>query len=397
MSPTRRQLLLSSLAAASLTALPSLAAPGGKGRPKGKKLSLLVLGGTGFLGPAFVHAAQARGHQLTLFNRGRTRPGLFPDVAKLQGDRDPKKGEGLKALEGKSFDAVIDNSGYYPRMVRASAELLAPNVGHYVYVSSVSAYASDKTPHEDESGPTATLADPNVETMGKEFEFYGGLKRACEQAVEAALPGRATVVRPGYIVGPEDRTDRFTYWPVRYARGGEMLAPGAPADPLQVIDVRDLAEWMVLLVERKVFGTFNAVGPEKPWTMGGLMETCRRVTRAKTQVTWVPAAFLEAQGEKLDGEVLPIWMPPVDKTAGAHLRSNAAAVKAGLRFRPVDVTVRDTLAWWNAQPEDRRAKPRTGLTPEREQQLLAAWKARGTAAPDAGAAPGSGAAPDAGR
>jgi 2'-hydroxyisoflavone reductase len=395
MSPTRRQLLLSSLAAASLTALPSLAAPGkGPGRSKGKKLELLVLGGTGFLGPAFVRAAQARGHKLTLFNRGRTRPGLFPDVARLQGDRDPKKGEGLKALEGKRFDAVLDNSGYYPRMVRASAELLAPNVGQYVYISSVSAYASDKTPHEDESGPTAKLADPTVETMGKEFENYGGLKRACEEAVEAALGERATVIRPGYIVGPEDPTDRFTYWPVRYSRGGQMLAPGTPADPLQVIDVRDLAEWIVLLLERQVTGTFNAVGPAKPWSVGGVIDTCRKVTRARTQVTYVPADFLASQGEKNDGEAIPIWLPPTDKTAGGHLRSNARAVKAGLKFRPVDATVRDTLKWFQGLPEERKGKLRAGLSPEREQALLAAWTNRGAAgAPDAGVTVG---APDAG-
>ncbi len=376
MTSSRRKFLQYSLAGASLLALgpQALAASKDKGpaSKKGAKKRILILGGTGFLGPAVVQAAQARGHSLTLFNRGRTRPELFPNVEKLRGDRDPKQGEGLKSLQGKKWDAVVDTSGYYPRIVRASAELLAPHVKQYLFISSVSAYASDKTPHEDERGPTATLADPTVETMGKDFEFYGGLKRACEEACEKALPGRVANIRPGYIVGPEDRTDRFTYWPLRFERGGEMLVPGTPADPLQVIDVRDLAEWIVLLIENNTHGVFNAVGPETPWSMGGVMETCRQVTGKDTKLTWVPANWLEKQGEKGDAG-LPIWMPPAGTTAGAHLRSNARAVKAGLRFRPVEVTVRDTLIWFKDLPAERQQKLRAGLKPEREAELLALW------------------------
>jgi 2'-hydroxyisoflavone reductase len=376
MTSSRRKFLQYSLAGTSLLALgpQALAASNGKGSaPKqGVRKRILLLGGTGFLGPAVVQAAQARGHSLTLFNRGRTRPELFPNVEKLRGDRDPDKGEGLKALQGRKWDAVVDTSGYYPRIVRASAELLAPHVKQYLFISSVSAYASDKTPHEDERGPTATLADPTVETMGKAFEFYGGLKRACEEACEKALPGRVANIRPGYIVGPEDRTDRFTYWPLRFERGGEMLVPGSPADPLQVIDVRDLAEWLVLLIENNTHGVFNAVGPETPWSMDGVMETCRRVTGRDTKLTWVPAGWLETQGEKGDAG-LPIWLPPAGTTAGAHLRSNARAVKAGLRFRPVDITVRDTLIWFKDLPPERQQKLRAGLKPEREAELLARW------------------------
>ncbi len=232
MSTSRRQFLQYSLTAASLLALGprALAGPDKKKSTAAakKKLKILVLGGTGFLGPAFVTAAQARGHTLTLFNRGKTRPELFPNVEKLQGDRDPKKGEGLKALEGRKWDAVLDTSGYYPRMVKASAELLAPNVEQYVFISSISAYANNDEPHEDESGPTAKLADPTVETMGKNFENFGGLKRLCEEAAETAFPDRATLVRPGYIVGPEDRSDRFTYWPVRYDEGRRDAGAGQP-------------------------------------------------------------------------------------------------------------------------------------------------------------------------
>ncbi|MCP3164004.1 NAD-dependent epimerase/dehydratase family protein [Myxococcus qinghaiensis] len=369
MKTSRRKFLQYTATGASLLALgpEALAAP-----KKGAKKRILILGGTGFLGPAVVEAARARGHSLTLFNRGKTRPELFPDVEKLRGDRDPDKDEGLKALKGKKWDAVVDTSGYYPRMVRASAALLAPNVKQYVFISSVSAYASDKTPREDESGPTATLSDPNVETMGKDFEFYGGLKRACEEAAEAALPGRVANIRPGYIVGPDDRSDRFTYWPVRFDKGGEMLAPGTAKDPLQIIDVRDLAEWLVLLIEGQVNGVFNAVGPAEPWSMGAMLDTCRKVTGRDTKVTWVSAEFLEKHGETGDVR-LPIYMPPTGTSLGTHLRSNAKAVKAGLKFRPVDVTVRDTLAYFKGLPEERRNKPRAGLPAEREAELLALW------------------------
>ncbi|WP_426750540.1 NAD-dependent epimerase/dehydratase family protein [Myxococcus sp. Y35] len=381
MSTSRRKFLEYSLAGASLLALErgALAAPGGPATSKGVKKRILILGGTGFLGPAVVEAARARGHSLTLFNRGRTRPDLFPGVEKLRGDRDPNKGEGLKALEGRTWDAVVDTSGYYPRIVRASATLLAPSVKQYLFISSVSAYASDKTPHEDERGPTAVLADPTVEEMGKDYAFYGGLKRACEEAAEAAMPGRVANIRPGYIVGPEDRSDRFTYWPVRFDKGGEMLAPGTPKDPLQIIDVRDLAEWLVLLIERNTRGIFNAVGPGQAWTMGAMLDTCRKVTGKDTKVTWVPAEFLATQGEVGDVR-LPIYMPPTGDTAGTHLRSNAKAVKAGLRFRPVDATVRDTLAWFKGLPQERRDKMRAGLPPAREAELLAAWAKASAAA-----------------
>ena len=393
MSSSRRKFLQYSLAGASLLALrpDALAAPATQGAApkKGAKKKILILGGTGFLGPAVVQAAQARGHSLTLFNRGKTRPELFPNVEKLRGDRDPDKGEGLKVLKGRKFDAVVDTSGYYPRIVRASAELLAPNVKQYLFISSVSAYASDKTPGEDESGPTAKMADPTLETMGKEYEFYGALKRLCEEAAEAALPGRVANVRPGYIVGPEDRSDRFTYWPVRFDRGGEMLAPGTPNDPLQVIDVRDLAEWLVLLIEGNTNGVFNAVGPGQAWTMGAMLDTCRQVSGKDTKVTWVPADWLEKQGETGDVR-LPIYMPPTGNSAGTHLRSNAKAVKTGLKFRPVDVTVRDTLAYFKSLPEERRSKMRAGLPPEREGELLALWakaQAGGKTAPTTPASP----------
>ena len=239
---------------------------------------VLILGGTGFLGPATVEAALARGHQLTLFNRGRTRPGLFPDLEKLTGDRDPRKGEGLKALAGRQWDAAIDNSGYYPRMVGASAKLLAGAVKQYIFISSISVYAQDSEEGADETARVATIPNPAIEEMGPNWENFGALKALCERAAEEAMPGRVTVVRPGYIVGPDDPSGRFTYWPVRVDRRGEILAPGEPADPVQFIDVRDLGAWLVQVVEDGTTGVFNATGPEKRLGMGELLTACQRAT-----------------------------------------------------------------------------------------------------------------------
>jgi 2'-hydroxyisoflavone reductase len=346
------------------TPSPAAAAPG--------KKTMLILGGTGFLGPAVVAAAKERGFAITLFNRGKTRPELFPDVEKLHGDRDPKKGDGLKSLAGRSWDVVVDNSGYVPRIVRASAELLAPNVKQYIFISSVSAYADNSIVGADETTVLATMADPTVETMGKEFENYGALKVLCEQAAEKALPGRVANVRPGYIVGPEDRSDRFTYWPVRTARGGEMLVPGTPNDPIQIIDVRDLAEWLVMLSEHHTTGVFNAVGPGEPLTMGGVLDVCKAVTGSDPRFTWVTGQFLKDQpGEPIE---MPIWEVPEGKSKGMHTWSGARARQAGLKHRPVVETVKDTLAWFRTLPQERQQKLRAGLSAEREAELLSAWR-----------------------
>lgn len=336
---------------------------------------ILVLGGTGFLGPAIVAAAQARGHTLTLFNRGKTRPGLFPDLEKRQGDRDPLKGEGLKSLETGEWDAVIDDSGYYPRMVGASARLLAPRVKQYIYISSVSAYQEPNPMNGDEDAPLATLADPAVEEMGKNFQNYGGLKAACEAAAEAALPGRTAIVRPGYIVGPDDPTGRFTYWPVRFDKGGEVAVPGAPTDPLQLIDVRDLAAWLVLLVEERTTGKFNALGPDKPMTWGRVITACQKATPTASTTTWVPGEFVAKQ-QDID---FPIWAPYVGDSRGFHTWKNQRALRAGLRFRPVEQTVADTLAWYHGQLKEEKGRVRLAFTPEQEAEVLKRWKAAATA------------------
>lgn len=347
--------------------LASLAAPGVLKAAASPKKRILILGGTGFLGPATVAAARGRGHELTLFNRGKTRPGLFPDIETLLGDRDPEKGEGLKALQGRKWDAVIDNSGYFPRQVAASAKLLAPNVEQYLFISSISVYAGNSVEGQDETAKVGTTPDPTVEKI-TELTF-GPLKALCEQASQAALPGRTAVVRPGYIVGPDDPSGRFTYWPVRIDRGGEALAPGAPGDPVQIIDVRDLGAWLVTLVENGTTGVFNATGPERRLAWGDVLAACQKAATAKGTLTWVQGEWIAKQGE----EIFPIWAPYQGDTRGFHMWRNARAVKAGLTFRPHENTVRDTLAWYKTQEPGGRSKL-AGPAPQKEAELLAAWK-----------------------
>jgi 2'-hydroxyisoflavone reductase len=287
-------------------------------------------------------------------------------VEKLKGDRDGK----LDALRGKKWDAVIDTSGYVPRIVEMSAELLAPSVGRYLFVSSISVYREDVKAGADETAPVQELADPRTEDVRAS---YGALKAACERAAEAALPGRVAVTRPGLIVGPGDPTDRFTYWPVGLDRGGEVLAPGDGSDPVQVIDVRDLGAWMIGLAERGEKGTYNAVGPAERLTWRPMLEGMKTALGSNATLVWVPTSFL-AEKKVAPWSDLPAFMPAAEGGLGAL--SNARALAQGLRFRPVRDTARDTLAWWKAEPAERRAKLRAGLPAERERDVLAAWKAR---------------------
>jgi 2'-hydroxyisoflavone reductase len=338
-------------------------------------MRILFLGGTKFLGRHAVGAALARGHEVTLFNRGRENPDLFPEAERLRGDRDG----GLGALVGREWDAVIDTCGYVPRVVRQSARLLADKVGLYVFVSSVSVYA-DFTKPRDEGGPVGVVPDESVEEVTG--ETYGPLKFLCERAVEEALPGRAVSVRAGLIVGPHDPTNRFGYWIRRVARGGEVLAPGDPARRIQLVDARDLGEWMVLTAERRQAGVFNAVGPDYPLTMGEFLGVCREVSRSDARITWVGEDFLLANGVEPWGH-LPLWLASSDERFRFFLEVEAGRARAaGLTFRPLAETVRDTLAWQRGQGEI-AAAPKAGvpvpdqtLTPERERELLRLWRAR---------------------
>lgn len=366
MQTDRRQFLSVSLAAGALLA--TRAQAGDERAKPSKGLDVLVFGGTGLIGPPLVEALLARGHKVVLFNRGKTKADLFPDLERIVGDRDPSKGEGVKGLEGRKFDLVFDDTGYYPRHVKTSSEMLAKaGSGHIVYVSSISAYAKNEAIGADETAELGRMADPTVETMGKSYEFYGPLKVLCEEAATAAFAGRSTIVRPGYIVGPGDSTDRFTYWPLRFQRGGKILVPGSATDPIQIIDVRDLADVMVKLGEARTTGAFNACGPKDKLAWGKVIEECQKASSAKDiSVRWATLAELEKLGP-LD---FPIWAPSEGDSKGFHTWSNARAVAAGLTFRPVDVTIKDTLAWFATLPEERRNKLRAGLTAEAEAEAL---------------------------
>ncbi|MEO8586782.1 MAG: NAD-dependent epimerase/dehydratase family protein [Acidobacteriota bacterium] len=346
----------------------------------GPKKTLLILGGTRFLGPEIVDAAKASGWTITLFNRGKTNPGLFPELEKLQGDRTSD----LKSLVGRSFDAVIDTSGYFPREVRDSAGLLGrQGAKQYVFVSSISVYADLGKPGVDETAPVAVLKDPTVEKVTE--ETYGGLKALCEAAAETAMPGRVTNVRPGLIVGPNDGTDRFTYWPVRIAKGGEVLAPNRPEDPVEFIDVRDLAVWIVKTIDQKTFGVYNATS--SPIKVGDMLDACKAASGSDAKFTWASAAFLKEQKVE-EWSDMPVWTSPEGSDAGGGLVKNARAVAKGLTFRPIKTTAKDTLDWWKTLPKERTGKLKSGLTEEREKAVLAAWheaeKAKAQKAPKAG-------------
>jgi len=338
-------------------------------------MKLLILGGTIFLGRSLVEAALACGHQVTLFNRGQHNSELYPAVEKLRGDRDG----GLNALRGRHWDAVVDTSGYIPRLVRASAELLADTVEHYTFISSISVYPHFRSVGQDESAPVGTLDDPTIEEITG--DSYGPLKALCEQAVEQALPGRTLVIRPGLIVGPHDYSDRFTYWARRVAQGGELLAPAGPDWHTQIIDVRDLAEWTLRMVEQQRTGVYNATGPEYNLTFGQLLDTSRTISGGDARFTWISEAFL-IEKEVAPWSELPLWIPQSDPDMLGFSDINCAkAIAAGLTFRDLATTARDTLAWDatradTAEPPARALQPRAGLAHEREVELLQAWHNR---------------------
>ncbi len=326
-------------------------------------MKLLILGGTKFVGRHMAGAALAAGHELTLFHRGQTNPDLFPDAEHLHGDRDG----GLDALKGRHWDGVIDVSGYVPRVVRQSAELLRDATAQYVFVSSISVYADLSKPGQDEDAPVSTLADTTREDIGP--DTYGALKVLCEQAVRDLFPQTALVLRPGLVAGPNDHTDRFTYWPHRAAQGGAMLAPGEPSQGIQYIDARDLAEWTIRLVEARRTGTYNAVTDDPALTMSRLLDECCAAANSGTRLVWVPEDALLKAGLQPWSE-LPLWLPTqtTAKYRGFNKISNARAVAAGLTLRPLPSTIRDTLAWDQTRPAEYALE--AGLTPAREQEVL---------------------------
>ena len=321
-------------------------------------MKILVLGGTKFLGRAAVEAALDRSHEITLFNRGETNPELFPTVEKLHGDRT----EDLSELDGRSWDAIIDTSGYLPAVVRRSARALKDSVGRYLFVSSVSVYANFRE-GPDENAPRAELGDMPTDEMLDDYSNYGPLKALSEDAVLDVYGDRATIVRPGLIVGPHDPTGRFTYWPHRVARGGDIVVPAPPERTVQFVDVRDLGAWLVDLVERDSPGAFNATRPDVPWAE--LIETAVAVTGSDAEPVWIPDEFLQ-QHEVGEWMELPMWLADPE-WVGMNQTDVSRAVAAELAFRPLEDTVRGAL-------DDAETKDEAGMKPERERELLEAWR-----------------------
>jgi len=411
MATTRREFIVASTTAlCAAAAMPQIVYGDDTPSKPAASLRILILGGTGFLGPACTESALARGHKITHFNSGRTeerrqaigRPSLVPEgVEQLHGNRDPNKTaadrknegkadapkdldspKGLSQLVGRKWDAVIDTSGYFPRMVKASAELLASSVKQYLFISTISVYKDFSSPNMDETAPLSTLTDPTTEEMGKDSANYGGGKALCEKAAEEAMPGRVTVLRPGFIVGPRDTSGRFLYWPVRASLGGVMIVPGEPADPIQIIDVRDLADWIVRCLERSIIGVYNVTGPAKPLSMKTMVESVRTGTDSRVEFVWMDNHFLETHGVE-DGQ-FPLYASPAGDSAGLHRVNCSRALARGLIFRPLPETARACLDWYRSLPASIQPAiaPQFAKHPnqeswlEKEQHLLESWNQR---------------------
>ncbi len=338
-----------------------------------RALRLLILGGTGFTGPHQVRYAVERGHTVTVFNRGRRQADLPDSVEHLVGDRN----DDLKSLEGREWDVVIDNPTTLPNWVRLSGKLLKDACNQYIFISTISVYADNSVVGMDETTPVLEYqgeADPFTLPVQEAGRHYGALKALSERETAYWFPGRATIIRPGLIVGPGDETDRFSYWPVRIDRGGEVLAPGTPADPTQIIDARDLAEWTIRMAETGEVGVYNATGPTSPRPIGQMLEGIRSALGSRATFTWVDQAFLQQRNVRGWSD-RPVWVPLSDQNRAFMQVSVARAVSKGLSYRPLAETARDTLAWFKAQPAERQAALRVGIKPERETEVLAAWKA----------------------
>jgi nucleoside-diphosphate-sugar epimerase len=389
--PSRRKFLKLSAAAGGalglspLIKVPAFAEPAVTDAPSKRDvgrarapLNILILGGTGFTGPEQVEYAIARGHRVTLFNRNKTRPNFFKGrvAEELIGDLSTD----TSALQGKKFDVVIDNPTTFPAWVRNAAKYLAGNTKHYIFVSTTSTYRDQSQIGIDENSPTTPMPadlDPYTLDPAHASRYYGALKTRAEQEVATHYPNMYTVIRPCLIVGPLDRTDRFTYWPARIDQGGEVLAPDSPDDPCQFIDSRDLAEWTIRMAEARELGTFNAIGPAKPLTIAEMLYGVKAVTTAGAQFTWVPWEFLQTMDVR-PWRHMTVWQPPVGRTAGYQRRSAAKAIAKGLTFRPLAVTAKDTLDWHKTRPAAEQAATLNGeingLSMKREAEVLAAWK-----------------------
>jgi 2'-hydroxyisoflavone reductase len=361
----KRRTLIKAIGAAGLTASVPLVAAGGKSSARGK---VLFMGGTGFIGPHMVRALVAAGHEVTLFNRGKSNPHLFPELEKIKGDR---LTDDIGQVSGRDWDYIVDTSCYIPRAVDSlMAAVDTERLKQYVFISTISVYADFSQPGLHEGSPLARMdEDPDSEDVSK---WYGALKVRCEETAEKTMPGRVTQVRCGLIIGPGDKTDRFTYWPVRAAQSDEMLAPGSGEDPLQTIDARDLADWVVRCIDHRLVGPYNSTNPAGLYTFRDMLEACRSELNPDLQLTWVPFDFLEAQGVGEAGG-LPLWVREGTPFAGIWRANAERAAAAGLKARPLSESIRDIWNWWAELPEERRAKLKTGISLEKQAETLAAW------------------------
>ena len=329
-------------------------------------MKILIIGGTRFLGRHLVDSALARGHEVTLFNRGKSNPDLFLNIETILGDRE----HDLDKLAGHEWDAVVDTCGYVPRIVRLSAQSLEASVKRYVFISSISVYRSFSKIGIDENDPVGKIEDESFEEITG--ESYGPLKALCEKAVRDVFgENRALIIRPGLIVGPNDPTDRFTYWPVRVARGGDVLTPEKPEVPVQIIDVRDLADVIINLIEENASGIYNATGPDYEMTLGAMLDACKQVSNSNARFHWASVRFL-AENKVEAWSAMPVWVPDTQEDAGFSRVDISKAINAGLTFRPLEETVRDTLEWAKTRPPD--YEWRAGLSAEREEQVFTALK-----------------------
>ena len=324
-------------------------------------MNILIIGGTRFLGKHLVDSALARGHQITLFNRGKTNPDLFPNIETIIGNRE----HDINKLSGRNWDTVIDTCGYVPRIVRESGVGLERSVRRYVFISTLSVHADNREIGIAEEYPVGKLEDETVEEITG--ETYGPLKALCEKTILDLYGEHGLVVRPGLIVGPNDPTDRFTYWPVRVAQGGDVLAPERPEVPVQIIDVRDLSNFIIKLIENKASGIYSATGPDYELTFGAMLETCKRVSESNANIQWASVDFLK-QNKVEEWSDMPVWVPDNEENVGFSRFDVSKGIKAGMKFRPLEETVRDTLAWANTRPAEHEW--RAGLKSEREQELL---------------------------
>lgn len=359
-------------------------------QPADKKLKLLMLGGTGFLGPHIVWRAQERGHEVTLFNRGQTGPEMFPDLEHIQGDRYSDLSELESAVaEGRTWHSAIDTFAYVPSVVTDMMKVIAGSVEHYALVSTISVYADSNEIGADESAPLAEVSDEvasNIPTHREVGMHYGAMKARCERAAEQGMPGRVANIRPGLIVGPRDTTGRFTYWPVRASEGGTMIGPGSPEDPTQIIDVRDLADFIVLSIEKELTGQYNAISPAGHYSMGDIINASVKIADAGTEVEWVDGDFLIERGVQ-PWQQLPCWVPTsMEGYAGFGMMDCSKATKAGMKIRPIEETINATLEYYATRAPELEAergeefaqqwkqRVRGGLDPSIEVETLAAWK-----------------------